>query len=196
VVLYDQQHKIPIFSSEYLKLSDVQASAKIGRKDAFHTETRLPKPVESLASDYAKAGYDKGHLTPSNDAPDGNSQFDTFSMANMVPQTPNSNRNMIRLVEAAVQKSLIDHNTNVHVVTGVILGNSPKIIGHGVAVPDITYKALMYDNKSSCVYIMSNDVNPAPTTILSLQSFNDKYGVLPFPGEPESSKVSSFCTTK
>ncbi|WP_131798045.1 DNA/RNA non-specific endonuclease, partial [Enterobacter roggenkampii] len=51
--------------------------------------------------DYAKSGYDMGHMTAAGDAGTAQEQLETFSLANMTPQLPDLNRKAWRLMEEA-----------------------------------------------------------------------------------------------
>ena len=191
-VLYDGNKKIPIYSAEYLSIKDAINSEGIQRNDAFHVEYQLPDSEQSSPADYSKSGYDKGHLTPSHDAPTVTDQRDTFSMSNMVPQTPKSNEVAIRIVEAKVHE-IVETGTGAHIVTGVIVGDNPNTIGRGVVVPDDTFKAVHFDDGTTCVWVFPNTVQLSETVLLSLDQFNHQYGILPFPGLPTEDKISPRC---
>lgn len=191
-VLYDANKKIPIYSAEYLSPKDAINSEAIERDDAFHVESQLDETESSKPSDYSKSGYDKGHLTPSHDAPTMKDQNETFSMANMVPQTAKSNQVAIRLIEAKIH-DIAENGTGVHIVTGVIVGDNPSKIGNGVVVPDKTFKAVRFDDNSSCVWVFPNTKQLSPNELYSLESFNLKYGILPFPGIIEDQNISKLC---
>ena len=64
------------------------------RQNDFRPDAMLPKDWYKVRpSDYVGSGFDKGHLSPSEDR--GNSINDnsaTFLMTNMVPQAPDNNR--------------------------------------------------------------------------------------------------------
>ena len=83
-VMYSGVSKTPLWSAEYL--SPARLSQKIKREDSFHEETRLPASDRAVLSDYKGSGYDRGHMSPNADMPDKQSQADSFSLANMVPQ--------------------------------------------------------------------------------------------------------------
>jgi endonuclease G len=119
-------------------------------------------------------------------------QNETFSMANMVPQTAKSNQVAIRLIEAKIH-DIAENGTGVHIVTGVIVGDNPSTIGNGVVVPDKTFKAVRFDDNSSCVWVFPNTKQLSPNELYSLESFNLKYGILPFPGIIEDQNISKLC---
>ena len=83
-VMYSGVSKTPLWTAEYL--SPQRLSQKIKREDNFHEEPRVNATHRALLSDYRGSGYDRGHMSPNADMPNKESQFDSFSLANMVPQ--------------------------------------------------------------------------------------------------------------
>jgi len=83
-VMHSGISKTPLWSAEYL--TAVAIDADVSRKDKFHEETQLPQSERSELKDYAKSGYDRGHMSPSADMPTESAQAESFSLANMVPQ--------------------------------------------------------------------------------------------------------------
>ena len=78
---------------------------------------------------YRRSGYDRGHMTPSGDMPDEHAQQQTFSLANMVPQTAALNRGVWEGIESAV-RDLAVRQGELYVVTGpVFAGQELKSIG-------------------------------------------------------------------
>lgn len=83
-VMHNGISKTPLWSAEYLTASAIDAD--VPRKDKFHEETLLPQGERAELKDYAKSGYDRGHMSPSADMPTESAQSESFSLANMVPQ--------------------------------------------------------------------------------------------------------------
>ena len=83
-VMHSGITKTALWSAEYLDRN--RLSAKLPRKDSFHAEERLRSGERAELSDYARSGYDRGHMSPNADMPTLSSQHDSFSLANMVPQ--------------------------------------------------------------------------------------------------------------
>jgi len=142
-VLYSGMSKTPLWSAEYL--SPERLSTKIKREDNFHEETRVPERHRSLLSDYRGSGYDRGHMSPNGDMPTKDSQFDSFSLSNMVPQAPKNNQEVWRKLEDATRAVVTKQKQDAYVVTGPIFeGQRLKTIGRGVIVPSAVYKAVYY----------------------------------------------------
>lgn len=83
-VMYSGTSKTPLWSAEHL--SPMRLSQKIKREDSFHEELRVNPEHRALLSDYRGSGYDRGHMAPNGDMLSKQSQADSFSLANMVPQ--------------------------------------------------------------------------------------------------------------
>ena len=88
---YNRERNIPNWASWQLNQSWL-GNAK--RQDDFRSDSTLPSSWYRVrAVDYAKSGFDKGHVVSSEDR--GKSDSDnsaTFLMTNMIPQAPDNNR--------------------------------------------------------------------------------------------------------
>ncbi|WP_239700566.1 DNA/RNA non-specific endonuclease [Massilia sp. 9096] len=133
----------PLWSAEHLEAANVAAAQQLSRENSFHPETRLPAGERAELADYARSGFDRGHMAPNGDMPDRDSQYDSFSLANMVPQDGENNRHLWAAIEGAVRK-LAKRDGELYVVTGpAFLGSEVKRVGK-VLVPTHLYK-LVWD---------------------------------------------------
>lgn len=173
-VLYSDKLKDPVISAQHLTADDVKGSLKLKRKDAFHSESKITQQFESTQKDYAKSGYDMGHMTAAGDAGSAQEQFETFSLANMTPQLPDLNRKAWRLMEESVRKQVLAEG-DAWVVTGMVPGT--KIIGNGVNVPSVIWKAVKAKSGES-VYVGDNTTGTVKK--LTTAQFTSKYGIAPF----------------
>ncbi|MGI4793575.1 MAG: DNA/RNA non-specific endonuclease [Janthinobacterium lividum] len=132
------------------------------REGAFHPDDRLPQVDGAQLEDYRKSGYNRGHMTPSGDMPGEQAQQQSFSLANMVPQTAELNRGIWARIESAVRK-LTEQESELYLVTGpAFRGDQIKSIGpNGVLVPTSTWKAV-YDPRvrGTGVYVCKNTDQP------------------------------------
>ena len=99
--MYSGISKTPLWSAEHLNAE--RLSVKIKREDNFHEETRVAQRHRALLSDYRGSGYDRGHMAPNGDMPNKESQSDSFSLSNMVPQAPKNNQEVWRKLEEATR---------------------------------------------------------------------------------------------
>ncbi len=90
------------------------------RQDNFRPDPNLPKSFTRITpTDYTGSGFDRGHLCPSADrssSPEANSQ--TFYMTNMIPQTPDLNRNVWNDFETYSRDLVKKGKVDLYVVAG------------------------------------------------------------------------------
>ncbi len=90
------------------------------RQNDFRPDPNLPKTFTRITpADYTGSGFDRGHLCPSADrssSPDANSA--TFYMTNMIPQTPDLNRNVWNDFETYSRDLVKRGNVDLYVVAG------------------------------------------------------------------------------
>jgi len=138
-VLHSGITRTPLWSAEHLQAENIAAAQELSRENSFHSESRLPPNQRAELADYARSGYDRGHMAPNGDMPDRDSQRDSFSLANIVPQDGENNRNLWAGIEGAVRK-MARREGDLYVVTGpAFLGSDLKKIGN-VLVPTHLYK--------------------------------------------------------
>jgi endonuclease G, mitochondrial len=149
--------RTPLYSAEHLTRERIRSAKDTKRKNDFHEEMRLPAADRSVLADYARSGFDRGHLAPSGDMPDRQSQYESFSLANMIPQDPDNNRHLWEGIENAV-RDLVLEDGEVYVVTGPIFqGATLQRLHERVLVPTGVFKAI-YDPRRNAagVYVVDN----------------------------------------
>lgn len=186
-VMYSGMSKTPLWSAEHLTVQ--RLSVKIKRQDSFHEEERLNTTSRSTLKDYRASGYDRGHMSPNADMPDEASQYDSFSLANMVPQAPKNNQEVWRKLEEATRAVVTKQKQNVYVVTGPVYSNQKlKTVGNGVLVPSSVFKAVYYPETGVAgAYYAPND-NSLKVKVVSICEIEDLTGVNLFPALSESVK--------
>ncbi|MGI4796806.1 MAG: DNA/RNA non-specific endonuclease [Janthinobacterium lividum] len=151
-----------MWSAEHPTTASPDAARGIKRQGEFHADDRLPPADQAQLADYRRSGFDRGHMTPSGDMPDEPAQQQTFSLANMVPQTAELNRGPWEGVESAV-RNLAARQGELYLVTGpAFVGQRIQSIGpDGVLVPSSTWKAV-YDPRAAGtgVYVCKNTTSP------------------------------------
>jgi endonuclease G len=95
----------------------VAAARDTARESQFYPEPLLPSVDQAQFEDYRRSGFDRGHMTPSGDMPDPQAQQQSFSLADLVPQTQELNRGVWAGIETAV-RDLAAREGEVYVVTG------------------------------------------------------------------------------
>jgi len=130
------------------------------RSSKFYADPHIAVSERAELREYARSGYDRGHVAPSADMPDQRSQQECFSLANMVPQVPQNNRGPWEGIEATV-RMMAKERGELYVVTGPIFrGDNLQRIGGAVMVPTQLFKAV-YDPKrhEAGAYLIDNAEN-------------------------------------
>ncbi|WP_158625440.1 MULTISPECIES: DNA/RNA non-specific endonuclease [unclassified Asaia] len=172
----------PIWVAEHLTREGIRRAQHALREGKFHEETRQPEADRARLSDYQRSGFDRGHMMPSGDAPDRASQQETFSLANMVPQTPDLNRGLWAGVEKRVRERVLAEG-EAYVVTGpAYRTDMPVRIGvQELPVPSSTWKAVYLPGRQAVtVYVCKNTVTPSCTQV-PLVTLERVTGVNAFP---------------
>lgn len=190
-VMYSGVSKTPLWVAE--ALTPERLSKKIPREDSFHEEKRVRAEHRALLSDYRGSGYDRGHMAPNADMPVAEAQYDSFSLANMVPQAPKNNQQVWRELEEATRALVTKQKQDIYVVTGpVFSGRKLKTIGQGVIVPTAVYKAV-YLPKTGAIgaYYAPND-NSQQVSIVSVCYLEEQLGINLFPQLTEEQKRNTY----
>jgi endonuclease G len=169
----------------------------IGRfSGPFRQDPALTAAEQGAHSDYTNATppFDRGHLTPANDAIDMAHQSDTFVVTNIVPQAGLFNRGVWRLLEAAVH-DLAKQEGEVFIVTGATFATPPLMMHRAgrpdrIAVPEVTYKAVYVPSRRAAIGYYATNVHPTTCTIVSIAELARRTGVNPFPSLPASATAS------
>ncbi len=186
-----------LWSAEHPTRDSLEAARGIPREGEFHPEDRLAPKDQAQLEDYRDSGYDRGHMTPSGDMPDADAQQQTFSLANMVPQTPALNREIWALIEMSVRR-LAEREGELYVVTGpAFAGQQVTTIGPGaVLVPSATWKAV-YDPRAggTGVYVCSNTAAPR-CAVVTVETLTRVVGIDPFPALPATLKRQAMALSE
>jgi endonuclease G len=149
--------RTPLWSAEHITAAEVAQAETIRRKNAFHADPHLPRKERAELRDYAKSGFDRGHMTPSGDMPTEQAQYESFSLANMIPQNPRNNQRLWARIESAV-RTLVKKEGELYLMTGpLFLGAQLEQIGGRVLVPSHIYK-IVYDprRQRAAAYLVEN----------------------------------------
>jgi endonuclease G len=139
VTLNDTQAKIPVWVS--YTLTPQNALGCVPRSNSFAADQSIPKGSRAELSDYAKSGYDIGHVAPNGDMSfNDRAEKESFLLTNMYPQLPGLNRGIWKLLETATRGWAVQRGHTLVVYVGAIYGVGDKTIGNGVVVPRMFYK--------------------------------------------------------
>jgi endonuclease G len=191
-VMHSGITRTPLWSAEHLTPRALESARETKRVNDFHEESQLPPGERANLRDYARSGYDRGHMAPSGDMPDAASQAQSFSLANMIPQDPDNNRNLWEGIESAL-RTRVKESGELYVITGpLFVGSNLRQLNGRVTVPTQIFKAV-YDprSKSAAAYLVDN----APGmnfAVISIAELEKKAGINLFPGTSEAAKSSKM----
>ena len=191
-VMYSGVSRTPLWSAEYLDRKRLQQAKEIDREDSFHEESRLPKSARASLSDYSGSGYDRGHLAPNADMANRSQQYDSFSLANIAPQSPRNNRYIWRNIESAT-RYLTQQYGEVYSITGVAFtGKTTKQLADRVLVPSHFFKAVYIPAINQAgVYYAPNDESER-IEVISVDELSTRIGIDVLPVLDAKTKTQAF----
>jgi len=132
-------------------------------------------------------------MAPNADMTNLAAQFDSFSLANMVPQAPKNNQQVWRELEEATRAVVTKQKQDVYVITGPSFNAKRlKTIGQGVIVPTAVYKAV-YMPKTGAIgayYAPNND--SLQVQVVSVCYLEEQLGINLFPQLSEEQKRNTY----
>lgn len=176
-VMYSDVSRTPLWSAEHLTRKRLQQAKQIDREDSFHEESRLPTSARAKLADYSGSGFDRGHLAPNGDMANRNQQYDSFSLANIAPQSPRNNRYIWRNIETAT-RYLTQQYGETYTITGVAFTDKKlqRLKGR-VLVPSHFFKAVYIPAINSAgVYYAPNDESER-IEVISVDELTSRTGI-------------------
>ncbi len=125
------------------------AKFEVGERPSFKKDKSAQ--FSPKAGDYAKTGYDRGHLAPnyaitSRFGPEAQSK--TFLMSNVAPQTPSLNRGVWREIEHRIAELWTARYGEIWVIVGCISNGRETLSGNDVDVPTKFYQIVVAQHGS------------------------------------------------
>jgi endonuclease G len=175
-VMHSGVTRTPLWSAEHLDPANIVAAQQLSRENSFHAETRLPADERAELADYARSGYDRGHMAPNGDMSDRDSQHDSFSLANIVPQDGENNRHLWAAIEGAVRK-MVKREGDLYVVTGpAFLSTDLKQVGK-VLVPTHLYKLVWSAHQNAGAAWFVENTPDAKPEVMSIPELERRIGI-------------------
>ncbi len=144
VLEHDNKAKIPMWVSYVLKPEN--AVGCLERSNAFATDRSLPATGRSSQRDYAKSGYDTGHIANSSDMRfNKQAEVESFILSNMTPQLPEFNRGIWKKLEDTTRGWALSRQHPILIIAGPIYNQKQdRTIGKSfVTVPHAFYKIVV-----------------------------------------------------
>ena len=140
-VSYNKELKLPNWVSYELTREETKGKEK--RNNRFIADP-LVKGIIATNADYARSGYDKGHMAPAADMKwRPQAMKESFYFSNMCPQHPQLNRRGWKNLEEKIRDWAIADSAII-IICGPIITKQPKTIGKNkVAVPKQYFKVIL-----------------------------------------------------
>lgn len=141
---HDSAIKIPLWVS--YRLEPARVNGCVPRSNAFAPDQSIPRGARAEMADYAKSGYDIGHVAPNAEQSwDPQVEIESFYLSNMMPQLPGLNRGIWKLLETSVRGWTLQRGHAMIIHAGPIFDerNDKRIGPNGVIVPNAFYKIVI-----------------------------------------------------
>ena len=180
-VMHSGVTRTPLWSSEHLVRKNIELARAMPRKNSFHADTNLPLGERAELKDYARSGFDRGHMEPNGNMPTPTAQHESFSLANMVPQNPNNNRYIWEGMESAVRR-LAKNDGDIYVLSGpAFIGTDLQQVGN-VLVPTHLFKVVYRPRTNqAAAYFVKNEATK-DYTVISVAQLEKTVGIDLLPG--------------
>lgn len=160
-VMHSGETRTPIYVAEHMNRQSVQEARSQQRTNQFYEEARLPFNQRARLSSYVRSGYQRGHMAPAGSMPTPEAMAQSFSLANIVPQSGELNGNGWQKIEIDVRRYVRRVGRDVFVITGPAFVDKKGRIGglFGVTVPSHLFK-LVYDpgvNRAWAYWVENRD---------------------------------------
>lgn len=192
IVSYNKDLKLPNWVSYELTREETKGKEK--RSNRFITDP-LVKGLIATNADYARSGYDKGHMAPAADMKWSPQAMEaSFYFSNICPQHPQLNRRGWKKLEEKIRDWAIADSAII-IICGPIITKQPKTIGKNkVAVPQQFFKVVLspFAKPMRAIGFLFNNrqaVEPLSTyavTIDSIECLTNMDFFAPLPDEIEN----------
>lgn len=182
-IMHNGNTRTPLFVAQRLNKALV-ADADEKRTNKFFADARLPRAERAELSDYKNSGYSRGHMAPAGDMPTAQAMAQSFSLANMVPQSIKQNSGPWARIEKDTRNYAGRAQGDVYIITGPVFDAAPATVGaNQVAVPSYLYK-LVYDasNNRAWVHWQANRDDERVSKPISYAELVQRTGIEFLPG--------------
>lgn len=177
---YSNLYKTGVWSAEHLTRDMVKRARQQSREDSFHEDDRIEVQYRATLRDYQGSGYDRGHLFPNGDTVNRTTQYDSFSLANMIPQVAKHNRGIWSSLEENTRKA-VSQRGEAYIVTGSSVRGETEVIGNGVVVPTQIWKAVYFPLTQETGAVITDNKDNAQYRYVSVENLTKEIGIDPFP---------------
>ena len=187
-VLHSGVSRTPLWVAEKLTRESLIRARSVQREDNFHAEETLPPGDRAELHDYARSGFDRGHMAPAADMPTVSAQHESFSLANIVPQQRQNNQILWAAIEGAT-RHMTNQRGELYVITGPIFeGEKITRINGRVFVPTHIYKAVYDPEKKEGAAWISPNTAENTYEVVSIAELEKRIHINLFPAIPAEVK--------
>ena len=162
-------------SVAYTLDGDLVNDPNIQARPSFYEEPSLDNDQRASTSDYTNSGYDRGHLAPDAAFDWSQESLDaTYSLANIIPQVPEVNRDMWVDVELYARDKAVELGS-VNILNIVKYNTTPNRIGTGGIAVSIGFYKVLYNNDESykeCYYYANEPNANSASDVLASHEVN------------------------
>lgn len=182
-ILHNGSTKTPVFVAQRMNRALVE-DADEKRTNRFYADARLPRAERAELSDYKRSGFSRGHMAPAGDMPTAQAMAQSFSLANMVPQSIEQNGGPWARIEQDTRRYARRAQGDVYIITGPVFDGDTDTIGNNhVSVPTHLFK-LVYDahTQRAWAHWQANADHATVTRPISYQELVRRTGIDFLPG--------------
>lgn len=152
-ICYTFTHRVAKYAAHWLTLETI--SGNQSRTNDYRKDNRVEGAVG--ARDYAKTGFDRGHLVPAADMKINRSAMsESFFMTNMTPQRPGFNRGIWQSLERALRK-MVKEKGSAYIITAPLLDAGLPQLSKGISIPESFYKIAYFPKTREMIaYLIPN----------------------------------------
>lgn len=191
-VMHSGVSKTPLWSAQHLTRESLKAAKSVKRADSFHAESALPPLHGAELADYARSGFDRGHMAPAADMPTKEAQHESFSLANVVPQNRKNNQILWSAIEGAT-RHLTNLRGELYVITGPIFeGEKIERLNERVFVPTHVFKAVVDPARSEGAAWLAPNDDSGDYRVISIADLEKRTGINLFPKLADAAKQKAI----
>lgn len=161
-ICYNYQLKAPLWSKMVLTKAHINSKVASRKGKRFYEEKSIPRKYRATLADFKTKNtpkpFDRGHTISAADVTyNSRAMKDSFSLANITAQTPESNRGIYKYTEILTRK-LASRAGKANLVAGAVFDQiNPKRVGPGrIAVPTYLYRVVYSGNSEKYAFLIPN----------------------------------------
>ncbi len=195
-VLHSGIARAPLWSAELLTRENIESGRTLKREDNFHPDDRLPMDERAELSDFSRSNYDRGHMLPNKDFGDRQTQFESFSLSNIVAQDPDNNQNLWKNLEEKVRGMAVKRGA-LYVITGPLFeGKDIKRLNSRVLIPSHIWKIAYDPNKREGAAWLAPNTAGRDYQAMSIADLEKRIGINLLPAVSPADKARQMRSTE